>query len=90
MTPDPSRSKLLFGNKHRAQADGVTAIAIKVRLRDSLDRPVPDRLVELAADRAGVTIEQPGPTDDRGYALGYVRASTTGPVNITGTVLPLE
>lgn len=90
MTPDPSRSKLLFGNKHRALADGETAIAVKVRLRDSMDRPVPDRVVELAADREGVTIEQPGPTDANGLALGYVRASTVGPVNITGTVLPLE
>lgn len=90
MTPDPARSKLLFGNRHRAQADGTTAIAIKIKLRDSLDRPVPNRLVELAADRDGVTIEQPGPTDADGRALGYVRASTEGPVNITGTVLPLE
>jgi len=90
MTPDPARSKLLFGNKHRALADGTTAIAVKVRLRDSFDRPVPDRLVELAADREGVTIEQPEPTDANGLALGYVRASTAGPVNISGTVLPLE
>lgn len=90
MTPDPSRSKLLFGNKHRAVADGVTAIAVKVRLLDSLDRPVPDRTVELAADRAGIEITQPGPTDANGRALGYVRATTPGPVNISGTVLPIE
>ena len=90
MTPDPSRSKLLFGNRHQALADGVTAIAVKVKLRDSLDRPIQGRLVELAADREGVTKEQPGPTDAGGRALGYVRASTVGPVNITGTVLPLE
>lgn len=90
MTPDPSRSKLLFGNKHRALADGATAIAVKVRLLDSRDRPVPARLVELAADRAGVTIEQPGLTDASGRALGFVRASTPGPVNIVGTVLPVE
>ena len=90
MTPDPSRSKLLFGNRHQAVADGATAIAIKVWLRDSLDRPVPDRLVELVADRNGVQIEQPGPTDAHGRALGFVRATSAGPVNITGVVLPAE
>ena len=90
MTPDPSRSKLLFGNKHRAVADGATAIAVKIKLRDSRDRPIPARVVELEADRAGVTIEQPGPTDANGFALGFVRASTPGPVNISGTVLPIE
>lgn len=90
MTPDPYRSKLLFGNQHQAVADGVAAIAIKVRLRDSKDRPVAGRLVELLADRTGVDIEQPGPTDANGRALGYVRAVTAGPVNITGVVLPAE
>lgn len=90
MTPDPSRSKLLFGNKHQAVADGAAAVAIKVRLRDSLDRPVPGRLVELLADRDGVAIEQPGPTDADGRAIGFARATTAGPVNITGFVLPAE
>lgn len=86
--PDPAQSKLYFGNRHQALADGESAIAIKVRLRDFKGRPVPGRLVELAADRAGVAIEQPGPTDNTGLALGYVRATTPGPVNISGTVLP--
>ena len=90
MTPDPSRSKLLFGNRHQAVADGATAIAIKVWLRDSKERPVPGRFVELVADRNGVEIEQPGPTDAQGRALGFVRATTEGPVNITGLVLPVE
>jgi len=90
MTPDPAHSKLLFGNKHRAVADGEAAIAVKVRLLDALMRPVPGRLVELMADRSGVEIEQPGPTDVRGRSMGFVRATTAGPVNISGVVLPLE
>lgn len=90
MTPDPAQSKLLFGNKHQATADGVDTVAVKVRLRDSLGRPVPGRYVELLANRSGVTVEQPGPTDAQGRALGYVRASTAGPVSITGVVLPVE
>jgi hypothetical protein len=90
MTPDPAQSKLLFGNNHQALADGTTALAVKVRLRDSLGRAVSGRITELTADRPGVTIEQPGPTDADGLAIGYVRASTPGPVNISGTVLPAE
>jgi hypothetical protein len=90
MSVDPNHSRLLFGTKPRALADGDTAIVVKVRLRDSHDRPVTNRQVELMADRDGVTIEQPDPTDENGLALGYVRATTPGPVNITGVVLPLE
>lgn len=86
--PDPAQSRLLFGNRHQALADGTSAIAIKVRLRDFKGRPVSGRLVELHADRSGVDIEQPGPTDQTGLALGYVRATTPGPVNIGGVVLP--
>lgn len=89
-TPDPAQSKLLFGNDHQAVADGEAAVVVKVRLRDSLGRPVAGRLVELMADRNGVEIEQPGPTDAKGLALGYVRATAAGPVNISGAVLPLE
>jgi hypothetical protein len=89
-TPDPAQSKLLFGNDHQAVADGVAAVVVKVRLRDSLGRPVSGRLVELMADRNGVDITQPDPTDAKGLALGYVRATTPGAVNISGAVLPLE
>ena len=90
ITPDPARSRLLYGNQHHALADGTTALAVRVKLRDSLDRPVPGRQVELAADRSGVTIQQPGLTDEQGYALGFVRATTPGYVNISGAVLPVE
>jgi protocatechuate 3,4-dioxygenase beta subunit len=90
MTPDPQQSKLLFGNRHRAVADGVEAVAVKVRLRDSRGRPVAGREVELTADRGGVYIEQPELTDSDGRAIGYVRATLAGPVNITGFVLPVE
>lgn len=90
MSVDPNHSRLLFGTKPRALADGETPIVVKVRLRDHKDRPVSGREVELMADRAGVTIEQPYPTDDNGLALGYVRASTPGPVTITGVVLPVS
>ena len=89
-TPDPAQSKLFYGNKHRALSDGVEAVAIKVRLRDSLGRPVEGREVELIASRSGVTIDQPSPTDANGQALGYVRATTPGAVSITGVVLPRE
>lgn len=89
-TPDPAQSKLLFGNKHSALADGTDAAAVKIWLRDSRGRPISGRYVELVADRSGVVIEQPGPTNAVGKALGYVRATTAGPVKIVGFVLPVE
>ena len=90
MTPDPAQSKLLFGSEHQAVADGSAAVVVKVRLRDSRGRPVSGRYVELMADRNGVDIEQPGPTDVKGLAFGYVRATTPGPVQISGAVMPIE
>ena len=89
-TASPSNSKMLHGNRPLAKADGVESIAVKVRLLDSTNKPVANTQVELTADRAGVEIDQPGPTDAEGYAIGLVRASTPGPVNISCSVLPPE
>lgn len=89
-TASPTNSKLLHGNRPRAKADGVAAVAVKVRLLDSVNKPVANTQVELVADREGVEIEQPGLTDAEGYALGLVRASTPGPVTISCSVLPPE
>lgn len=89
-TASPSNSKLLHGNRPVAKADGLEAIAVKVRLLDSTNKPVANAQVELSADRDGVEIEQPGVTDAEGYALGLVRATTPGPVNISCSVLPSE
>ena len=86
-TVSPTRSKLLYGTRPLAKADGVETIAVKVKLLDSLDRPVANTQVELVADRAGVTIEQPPPTDENGLAVGLVRATTPGPVSIRAAVV---
>lgn len=89
-TASPSNSKLLHGNRPRAKADGLETIAVKIKLLDSNNKPVANAQVELSADREGVDIEQPGLTDAEGYALGLVRATTPGPVNISCSVLPQE
>lgn len=86
----PRNSKLLYGTRPHAVADGVAAIAVKVKLLDSTDRPVAGVQVELYADRDGVTIEQPGLTDAAGIAIGLVRASTPGPVEISCAVVPSD
>lgn len=82
-TVSPITSKLSYGTTSRALADGVTRLPVKVRLRDSMLRPVAGIQAELTADRDGVTIEQPGLTDATGLAIGFVRATTPGPVNIS-------
>jgi hypothetical protein len=85
----PNTSKLLYGTKPQIRADGDDAGVVTVRLRDDCHRPVAGRVVVLTADRGDVTIQQPGPTNAEGLALGYVRSSVPGPVNITGTIQPL-
>jgi hypothetical protein len=84
----PEHSKLLYGSKPQVLADGSKAAVVKIRLRDACDRPVAGRQVEIMADVETVEITQPGPTDNDGLALAYVRSTTPGPVNITGRVLP--
>lgn len=84
----PQHSKLLYGSKPQVLADGTKAAVVKIRLRDDCDHPVPGRQVEIAADVETAQITQPGPTDNDGLALAYVRSTTPGPVNITATVLP--
>lgn len=81
-TVSPITSKLSYGTGSSAKADGVESLAVKVRLRDSQLRPVAGVQVVLEADRAGVTITQPGLTDATGLAIGFVTATTPGPVNI--------
>lgn len=88
-TASPVNSKLSYGTGSRAAADGVSTLPVKVRLRDSLLRPVAGVQVELVADRDGVTITQPGLTDATGLAIGFVSASTPGPVNIS-CLIPQE
>lgn len=84
----PTNSKVLYGSKPQVLADGTQAAVVKIRLRDHWNRPVAGRQTELVADVNTVQITQPGPTDNDGLALGYVRSSTPGPVNITARVLP--
>lgn len=89
MNVSPTNSKLLYGTKPHAKSDGVEEILVKVRLRDAQNNPIPNRQVELVADRDGVIIEQPaGPTNTDGLTTGTVRATTPGPVNISALVYP--
>jgi hypothetical protein len=83
----PTHSKLLYGSKPQVLADGTQAAVVKIRLRDDCDRPVAGRQVEILADNPSAQITQPGPTDNEGLALAYVRSTTPGPVNITARVL---
>lgn len=86
----PNTSKLLYGTSPHVRADGEEAGVVTVRLRDDCNRPVAGRTVVLAANRNDVTIQQPGPTNAEGLAVGYVRTNVPGPVSITGTIQPLS
>jgi len=84
----PENSKILYGSKPQVLADGVQAAVIKIRLRDHWNRPVAGRQTEIIVDSEDAEVTQPGPTDDEGLALAYVRSATPGPVNVTARVLP--
>ena len=86
----PENSKILYGSKPQVLADGTHAAVIKIRLRDHWNRPVAGRQTEILANVETAQITQPGPTDNEGLALAYVRSSVPGPVNVTARVLPVE
>lgn len=89
-TVSPVKSKLLYGTKPIAKADGEEFVLVKVRLLNSRDEAVVGVTPELYADREGVIIMQPEPTDVTGLTTGYVRATTPGPVIIRARVQPDE
>lgn len=86
----PHTSKLLYGRRPKIAANGEEAGVVTIRLRDDHNRPVEGRTVVLTADREDVTIEQPGPTNAEGLAIGYVRTTTPGVVVVRGTIQPLS
>lgn len=85
----PTASKLLHGRSPHVLANGQEPGVVAIRLRDDCNNPVAGRTVVLIADREDVTIEQPGPTDQNGLALGYIRTSVPGPVIVNGIIQPL-
>lgn len=87
----PTNSRLLYGTKPSAPADGTAKVAVKARLRNEKGELVAGRRVEFIADREGIIITQPAlPTGVDGLAVGFVVAVTPGPVNITALVHPEE
>lgn len=93
-----NNSKLLYGIRPRAEANGADELVIKVRLRDSDKQPISGRQVELYTTRemqpsnapnpVGITIVQPPPTDDNGLAIGYIKSTTAGALYIHARVFP--
>lgn len=91
MNVSPTNSKILYGTRSRAKNDGQDSVIVRVRLRDSKNRPIPGRLVELIADVPEAVITQPtSPTDAEGSAIGYVTCTKEGQVNITARAYPPE
>jgi hypothetical protein len=62
-------------------------VAIKVRVKDTNNNPVPSRVVQISTETAGVTITQPEPTDATGLAIGYAKSNSVGPVVFRARVL---
>lgn len=86
-TFSPTYSKLFHGNKPFVLANGKDAAAIKVRLRDAENNPIPWRQVELVADGQNVIVAQPPVTQADGTAIGYIVATTPGVITIRARTL---
>lgn len=86
-TFSPTYSKLFHGNKPFVLANGKDAAAIKVRLRDADNNPIPDRQVELVAEGQNVIVSQPALTQPDGTTVGYIIATTPGVVSIRARTL---
>lgn len=86
-TFSPTYSKLFHGNKPFVIANGKDAAAIKVRLRDAENNPIPWRQVELVADGQNVIVAQPAVTQEDGTSIGYIVATTPGVVTVRARTL---
>ena len=88
VTVSPTNSKVSFATKPIVRANNVDIVAIKVRVKDQNNAPIPSRRVELITAAPGVTITQPQPTDETGLAIGYVKSNVVGPATFSARVLP--
>lgn len=86
-TFSPTYSKLFHGNKPFVIANGKDTAAIKIRLRDADNNPIPFRQVELVATGQNVIVSQPALTQPDGTTVGYIAATTPGVINIRARTL---
>lgn len=86
-TFSPTYSKLFHGNRPFVLSNGKEAAAIKVRLRDADNNPIPYRQVELVANGQNVIVSQPMLTQEDGTSIGYITATTPGVVTIRARTL---
>jgi len=82
--PDADRSRLM-SSRTTVLADGKTAADIIVLVRDRFGNPVSNAQVTLISSRED-GIEQPGPSNQQGVAIGHVRSTTPGMSDITAVM----
>jgi hypothetical protein len=82
--PDADRSRLM-SSRTTVLADGKTTADIIVLVRDRFGNPVSNAQVTLISSRED-GIEQPGPSNQQGVAIGHVRSTTSGMSDITAVM----
>jgi hypothetical protein len=85
----PTLSRIFYGNRPLILANGIDGAAIKIRVKNTDNEPMADMQAEFVADRDGVELVQPTLTNNEGSAVGYVKATTIGPVTLRVRVLNL-
>lgn len=83
----PTNSRLLHGNKPFVLSNGKDAAAIKIKLRDVNNLPIPWRQVELVVEGHNVVVSQPTLTDAEGNTVGYITATEPGVVGVKARTL---
>jgi hypothetical protein len=82
--PDAEHSRLV-ASRVTVLADGKTAADIIVLVRDRFGNPVTNAQVTLISNRED-GIEQPGPSNQQGVAIGRIRSTKAGLSDITAVV----
>lgn len=86
----PTNSKISFAARPIVRANNTDVVALKVRVKDSNNNPVANRVVEIFTDAPGVTITQPQPTDSAGLTIGYAKSNTVGPAAFQARIFPVD
>jgi hypothetical protein len=82
--PDTEHSRLV-ASRMTMLADGKTAADVIVLVRDRFGNPVTNAQVTLISSRED-SIEQPGPSNQQGVAVGRIRSTKPGMSDITAVV----
>jgi adhesin/invasin len=82
-TPDAGQSSIAVSPASIPASDGASSSQVTVVVKDAGGNPIPGQTVTLSATGAGVSLDQPAPTDGNGSTTGRFSATASGSHDIT-------